>query len=180
MRRFSLLPQLLVTPLLAGSLFLAPASMANPHQRSSQHNWISNAVPLLLEPSNTLSLLGVGLATLLASIAMLRKENLKKTDELNNLSASIKTLETQISRIDHNLSDYDNKSSASTKRLETQISRIDDNLSDYDNKSSASTKRLETQTNKISRNLNDYIVQQKIRNLRDELEEGENPEEGKS
>ena len=176
MRRLSLLPQLLATPLLAGSLFLAPASMANPHQRSSQHNWISNAIPLLLEPSNTLSLLGVGLATLLASIAMLRKENLKKTDELNNLSASIETLKTQINKIN----DYTNKSSASTKRLETQISRINDNLSDYDNKSSASTKRLETQTNKISRNLNDYIVQQKIRNLRDELEEGENPEEGKS
>ncbi len=179
MRCFFVLPQLLAAPLLAVSLFLAPPSMANSHQRSSQHNWIPNAIQLFLEPSNTLTSAGVGLATLLALIRILRKENLKRINELNSLSASIKTLETQVDKINENLNDYINKSSTSIEMLETQASKTNDNLNDYVDKSSASIKMLEIQANKINRNLNDYIVQQKIRTLRDKLEEGGDPEEGK-
>ena len=175
MRCFFVLPQLQAAPLLAGSLFLAPPSMANSHQRSSQDNWISDAIQLLLEPSNTLASAGVGLATLLALIAILRKENLKRIDELNSLSASIKTLETQANKINNNLNDYTEKSSASIKTLETQANKINNNLNDYTEKSSASIKTLETQANKINRNLNDYIVQQESRALRDKLEEGGDP-----
>lgn len=82
MRRFFVLPQLLAAPLLAGSLFLAPPSMANSHQGSSQYKWLSDIIQLLFQSNGTLPALALG-SPIAFSLLQVSK-SLSKTNELNS------------------------------------------------------------------------------------------------
>ena len=98
--RNALLPQLLAAPLVAGSLFLLPATIAEAQQRSQTSNQTSlpTWVQLLIEPNGVLAALGLG-SPIGLSVAWAIRGMAKSHNSLNTIKG---VLDQQSNKITEN------------------------------------------------------------------------------
>jgi len=127
MKRSSLLSQLFAAPLVAGSLFLLLATIAEAQPASGALNQgsLSRWVQLLIQPSGILAALGLG-SPIGISIAWTTREIIKNRDSFNAIKGTLDKQANQITKTHDLLNIIDSKLEQKVHRIIKEIASAKD------------------------------------------------------